>query len=237
VDVVTVGGVTKAFVANEDDGTVSVVDVRGRTVLATVQVGGRPTELVAAPDGSRIFVLNEDTGSVVVLDAGSHQQLATIALGSSLTGLDVSPDSRSLYVTANQPTHNLWRIDLATNQIANDVDVGDGALAVAAGRDMGRIFLTTAGNRLLLWDTGVNRATATLDVGRRPEDIAVAVAGPAASPSPVVPAGSPAPAVATLSPTTAPPLAPAGGEPTPTLPTPPSPGATVAPTPQASPTP
>ena len=235
VIVVGVGGAIKAFVTNEGAGTVSVVDVEGRRVLETVQLGGRPTEVDATPDGSRVFVLDEGADGVVVLDAQTHRPLATIRVGSNLTGLAASPDGRFLYITANAPSRNLARIDLATNQLAGEFDVGAGALAVVAGREPGRIFITTADNRLVFWDTGANRAATTLPVGRRPGAVAVGVAPAAPSPSPV-PAVRPSPAVE--------PSPPARVEPTPlpaaqSTPTdaPSKPGPTVAPSPQPSPTP
>ena len=68
---------------------------------------------------------------MVVLDAQTHRPLATIGVGSNLTGLAASPDGQFLYVTANAPSRNLARIDLATNQLAGEFDVGAGALAIA----------------------------------------------------------------------------------------------------------
>lgn len=208
---------------NEGAGTVSVVDVESRRALDTVQVGGRPTEVDATPDGSRVFVLDEDADGVVVLDAQSHRQLATIRVGSNVTGLAASADGRFLYVTANEPSRNLARIDLSTNQLAGEFDVGEGALAVAAGREPGRIFVTTADNRLVFWDTDANRAANTLPVGRRPGAVAVGMVPAAPSPSPA-PAVRPSPAVVEPSP-------PARVEPTPTD-APPKPDPTVPPSPQ-----
>ena len=243
VDLVRVGGALEAFVANEGAGSVSVVGVEGRRVLATVPVGGRPTEVVTAVDGSRVFVLDAETGSVVVLNAPMRQVVTTIRVGTNLTDLETSLDGRFLFVTADDASRNLYQIDLTTNQVIQDFNVGAGALAIAAGSEPGRLYVTTVDNRLLFWDIAARRATTTLSVGRRPEGVAVATVGiaPSPSPSPAVPRVQPSPSPAVerspSPPARAPAVTPAGAAQTPpAVPaTPAAPAASLAVSPAASP--
>lgn len=237
----------KAFVANEDAGSVSVIDLSTRQVTSTVDVGGRPTRLAASRDGTRVYVLNEDSNSVDVVDAGSAQRQSEIRVGPNLTDVAATPDGKLLFVTANDPAHNLYKIDLASGRVVQDFSVlggggatpsaspaaaaspavspaaspgaspspaaaGPGALAVRAGTDSTRVYVTTTEDKLVVWDVDANRAASTVAVGRRPVDLAFGVAPTpgAPAPSPAVqasPAIAPAPAV---SPAASPSAAPGG---------------------------
>src|SRR5256884_6624859 len=46
----------RAYVSNEDDGTVTVIETQRLTALATVTVGKRPRGLVLSPDGASLYV-------------------------------------------------------------------------------------------------------------------------------------------------------------------------------------
>lgn len=47
---------TRAYVANDFDNTVSVIDIATNTVVATVPVGGAPLALAITPDGAFAYV-------------------------------------------------------------------------------------------------------------------------------------------------------------------------------------
>jgi YVTN family beta-propeller protein len=62
-----------AYVANELDGTVSVIELTNRTVQTTLQVGGAPTILTQDATG-RVFVGNRFDGTITIID---NQAVAT----------------------------------------------------------------------------------------------------------------------------------------------------------------
>src|ERR1700689_4864911 len=62
-----VGGKTFAYVADEDDQGVHVVDVDAKTDLGSTPVGGRPAQLMFLPDG-RLVVTLRDRAQIVVLE-------------------------------------------------------------------------------------------------------------------------------------------------------------------------
>jgi YVTN family beta-propeller protein len=62
-----------AYVANELDGTVSVIELTTRTVQTTLQVGGAPTILTQDAIG-RVFVGNRFDGTITIID---NQAIAT----------------------------------------------------------------------------------------------------------------------------------------------------------------
>jgi YVTN family beta-propeller protein len=115
----------KIYVANEDDGTVSVIDEVTFKVVATIDLADptspgsmpMPHNVQAAPDGGSVWVTAppmEEGGAeeAIVIDPATDSVVGRVALG---TGLHVAhvvfdPTSRWAYVTANEG-EALLRID------------------------------------------------------------------------------------------------------------------------------
>jgi YVTN family beta-propeller protein len=206
VALAAVDGRPTAFVANAGDGSVSVLDIAQRRVLANVSVGGQPIAVASSIDGARLYALDGQGGNVAVIDARANQVIRSVHVGDSLTGLDTTADGRFLLIASSDATRNLYKLNVATDQVGNPLNLGAGALAVAASPRAERAYITTADNRLVIWDTSGDRTISAVSVGQRPEGVAAQVqpavpsaapgASPAASPRPApAPAASPAPAV------------------------------------------
>src|SRR5438445_13742593 len=63
----------RAFVTNENDGTLSVLDTRSGTVETTVSVGKRPRGIGFTPDHSQIYVAIGEENAIAVVDIRSLQ--------------------------------------------------------------------------------------------------------------------------------------------------------------------
>ncbi|MFO7400958.1 MAG: hypothetical protein C0P63_016450, partial [Actinomycetales bacterium] len=57
-----------AYLTNQGNDTVSVVDITTNTVIATIPVGGAPTGVAAGPGGTRVYVANRDSDTVSVIN-------------------------------------------------------------------------------------------------------------------------------------------------------------------------
>jgi DNA-binding beta-propeller fold protein YncE/mono/diheme cytochrome c family protein len=93
---------TIAYVADEDDATLHVVDVDASTELATLGLDGRPSQLLVAPDG-RIFVALRDKSQVEVLEPfadGTVERRCTVETQAEPIALALTPDDRTLLVTS-----------------------------------------------------------------------------------------------------------------------------------------
>jgi uncharacterized protein (TIGR03437 family) len=118
-------------VANPDNDSVSIFDVRGgaNTRVAQVTVGVEPNGVAVSPDGSRVYVANTVSGTVTVLAADRINSLyggavATIAVGTEPYALALTPSGRKLYV-ANARSNSVSVIDTGTNQVIKTIaDVG-----------------------------------------------------------------------------------------------------------------
>jgi DNA-binding beta-propeller fold protein YncE len=103
VALATGGGRVLAYVADEDDWTVHVVDLGARKRLAETPLEGRPSQLMFLPDG-RLVVLLRDKSQVLVLEArGKPEQLerrCAVDTAPEPVGLALTPDDSTLLVTS-----------------------------------------------------------------------------------------------------------------------------------------
>ncbi|WP_214484931.1 hypothetical protein [Bacillus sp. SM2101] len=69
---------------NNNDGTVSVIDVKIHSVITTIQVGSDPFVIAFTPDGKLAYVTHfTSSGTVSVIDVKAHSVIATVPIGSS----------------------------------------------------------------------------------------------------------------------------------------------------------
>ena len=114
-------------VANPDNNSVSIFDVRNgaNTRLAQVGVGTEPNGVALSPDGSRIYVANTVSGTVTVLAADRANSaygstVTTIPVGTEPYALAVTPSGRKLYV-ANARSNTISVIDTSTNRVIKTI--------------------------------------------------------------------------------------------------------------------
>ena len=94
---------TFAYVTNQGDDTVSVVDIAAGTVAETVRVGAKPAGVAVAAGGRRIYVSNPEGHSVSVIERGggggadTHRVVAEVPAGAGPLGLAVSPDGARVF--------------------------------------------------------------------------------------------------------------------------------------------
>ena len=89
-----------AYVPNEKDGTVSVIDTTTDTIVKTLPkkgVFGKKIQAVAlSQDGNKLFVVVRDKNSVAVVDLVKGKQERLIKVGDEPEGITVSPDGSIL---------------------------------------------------------------------------------------------------------------------------------------------
>ena len=96
-------GKTLAYVADDDDQAVHVVDVDGKE-LGALPVGGHPSQLLLLPDG-RLVVALRDTSQLVVLEPTADlakaplEQRCAVETEAEPVGLALTPDDAKLIVT------------------------------------------------------------------------------------------------------------------------------------------
>ncbi len=117
-----------AYVANQVDGTVSVIDTRLPAVISTVPTGPGAQSIASSACLNKVYVANHDDDSVSVIDAGTGQVVKTIYGLSAPWGVVLSPYGNRAYVT-NQTGGSIGVIDADNDTLIGTWSIGGWSLA------------------------------------------------------------------------------------------------------------
>jgi YVTN family beta-propeller protein len=79
-----------AYVVNKKD--LRLIDTTTRSVVATIDVGTFPWDLVISPDGTRITVIDAFENDLKIVDAESRTVIQSVAVGKEPGDVAFSPD-------------------------------------------------------------------------------------------------------------------------------------------------
>jgi YVTN family beta-propeller protein len=115
---------SEIWVANAQDGTVSVIDVASKKNVATLQAGvGGANRLKFTPDGKLVLISSLGGTDLVVLDAGTRRQAKRIKLGRGAAGIQMDPDGSRAFVACT-PDNYVAVIGLKTLTLTSRIDAG-----------------------------------------------------------------------------------------------------------------
>jgi Di-haem oxidoreductase, putative peroxidase len=120
------GDKTLAYIADEDDLSIHVVDVDAGKDVSTTPLPGKPAQLMFMPDG-RLVVAIRDKAQVVVLEPGAQADKAmdprcTVETEAEPFGVALSPDDSTLLVTSAWG-RSLVSYDAKSTNLARQWDV------------------------------------------------------------------------------------------------------------------
>ncbi|MDC8011030.1 beta-propeller fold lactonase family protein [Tahibacter soli] len=133
---------TRAYVANADNNSVSVIDTATNSVVATIPVGNLPSAVAVRPDGARAYVANFGSDNVSVIDTATNTVTTTIAVGNGPRGVAFRPVGTRAYVT-NYGGSAVSAIDTATNTVTATIPVGTFLHGVAFRPDGARAYVVS----------------------------------------------------------------------------------------------
>ncbi len=119
-------GGKQAYVANQGDATLSLIDMATLSVTDTIPVADGPNGIAVTPDGSRAFVTTVN-GIVSVVDTAAKAVVANVSVPDFQGGIAITPDGKHVHVGGNA---SVSVIDTATNSVAASVPVGGGQIAI-----------------------------------------------------------------------------------------------------------
>jgi len=162
-----------AYVSNNGDNSVSVIDTSTNTAVATVEVGLWPDDVVVNPAGTRAYVANEFSHDVWVIDTSTNRPIATVEVGGMPSGVAVTPDGTRVYVT-NSGNTTVSVIDTSNNTVVATVEGMLFPFDVAVKPDGTRVYATNSGYPTVsVIDTSTNTIVATVPVAGYPHGVAV----------------------------------------------------------------
>jgi len=87
-----------AFIANEDDATMSIVDLGSGQSHGKIKVSGEPEGVGVNPGNAEVYVTCEDKGDVFVIDPDQQRVIAKIETGGRPRSVAFLPDGSRAYV-------------------------------------------------------------------------------------------------------------------------------------------
>lgn len=172
----------RAFVANSEDGNVSVVDLVAGVVTGVISTGAFPHGLRQSPVSSEIYVADVEDDSVSVLDPDEMSEVARIPVGDAPVQVGFIPDGSLAFVSLRDED-KVAIIDTATRSVIGTVAVGDGPIQVFATPDADSVFVANQGteaapaNTVSVLDVATGTVTDTIEVGRGAHGVAVSADG------------------------------------------------------------
>jgi len=88
----------RVYVANYESNSVSVLDGRGDTLLATIPVSKHPHAIAADPIAKKVYVANTGSNSITVINAANNSVAGSVALPSSPFAVAVDAADNMAYV-------------------------------------------------------------------------------------------------------------------------------------------
>lgn len=112
------------WVANAQDGTISVVDLGTKTVTDTVAANAAgANRLKFSPDGARVLLTSLRTGELLIVDAASRKEIKRTKLGHGAAGILIQPNGERAFVACS-PDNYVVVIDLKSLEKTGQIDVG-----------------------------------------------------------------------------------------------------------------
>jgi len=168
------------YVANEDAGTATAVDVPSGKIVAKVKVGDEPEGVETNPDGSEVWVTSEENGTVTVIGTSTNRPVATIEVAKRPRSVIFTLDGSKAYVPAELDSAVVV-VDAREHKVLKKLQIpGKGAkpMGSAISPDGKFVYVTNGrGKTLSVIDTGVDSVIATFEVGDRPWGVGVSPDG------------------------------------------------------------
>jgi YVTN family beta-propeller protein len=161
----------KIYVVNHDSGSVTVIDGKTRTAVATIPTGRGPEGIAVNPVTNRVYVANAGDNSVTVIDGATNTVVAAVLTGRYCQALAVNPTTNKIYV-ANNYGHSVTVIDGATNETAI-VRVGQGPRGIAVNTVTNKIYTVNYGSKDATIIDGATNSAASVPTGKHPWALAV----------------------------------------------------------------
>jgi YVTN family beta-propeller protein len=110
------------YTANVGPGTVSVLDIQARKILAIIPISRNTQRISISNDGRMVFTADQTAPRLAVIDTATNTIKTWIALPGIGYGTSPTPDGRWLLV-ALRTSNQVAMVDLTTLKVARTLDV------------------------------------------------------------------------------------------------------------------
>lgn len=150
---------SKLFTSNVSDGTLSVIDVPGRRLLATVDAGASNQRMTVSPDDRWFVTSLWLSGKIAFYRVDDHQLDFTVDIDGAPFVARFSPDGRYLYNMGMEPGAQpagirVWKIDVETREVVAESSdaLGFGTGGLQVNPVNGELYLTAYSGAVYVLD-------------------------------------------------------------------------------------
>jgi YVTN family beta-propeller protein len=112
------------WVANAQDGTVSIIDLAARKVIQTLDANvAGANRLKFTPDGKRVFISTLRGSDLVIIDAATRRDVKRLNIGHGAAGILMQPDGSRAYVACT-PDNYVTVVDLKSLEVTGRIEAG-----------------------------------------------------------------------------------------------------------------
>jgi len=130
----------RAYTANVGPGSVSVLDLKSRSLVTVIPVAKTVQRISISTDGRHVFTQDQSAPRIAVIDTATNKLDHWIDLPATAYSSTLTPDGRLLL--ANAPSGKLFVLDLASEKLTGEypIPAATGEIAVDAAGD--RAYIT-----------------------------------------------------------------------------------------------
>jgi YVTN family beta-propeller protein len=168
-----------AFIANEDDASIVIVDLSSGQARGKVKVSAEPEGVGVNPANGEVYATCEEKGEVFAIMPEQQRVVAKIDVGGRPRSVVFPPDGSRGFVPSESSGY-VTVIDSASHKSLSKIQLPQGSLPMgsAISNDGKELYVSTGrGNAVVVIDTVKNEVAATMAVGNRPWGIALSPDG------------------------------------------------------------
>jgi YVTN family beta-propeller protein len=132
---------TTAYTANQYGNSVSVIDVAGDSVVATIPLSDGGFNILVSPDGGRVYATTA-SGTLHVIDATTRRVLTTVPVGPAANGLAFAAKTNVLFVSSRDAA-KVTAIDARTNAVIRTFQVSGSPQRIAVSSDAAMLYIAS----------------------------------------------------------------------------------------------
>ena len=164
-----------AFIANEDEGTASIVDLSSGQERGRIKVSEEPEGVGVNPVNGEVYVTCEEKGDVFVIAPNEQRVVAKIEVGGRPRSVAFLRDGSRAFI----PSENgacITVIDTKNHKALQKISLGEGTLPMGTvmSPDSKELYVSTGrANTVAVVDAQKNAVIASIPVGKRAWGIAL----------------------------------------------------------------
>jgi YVTN family beta-propeller protein len=164
-----------AFIANEDDASVSIVDLDSGQSRSSIKVSEEPEGVGVNLSTGEVYVTCEEKGEVFAINPGQQRVIATIETDGRPRSVAFSNDGSRAYVACEDGGY-VAVVDAREHKLLAKIQLPTGSLPMgtAVSCDGKELYVSTGrSNAIAIIDTQSNQMATTIPIGNRVWGIAL----------------------------------------------------------------